>query len=315
MLRILLQALAKPYFYGGQAVIEGVMMRGAANMAVAVRKTDGSITVHEERLRGLYSGPLRNVPLLRGAIVLAETLTLGMRALIFSTNAQLEDEEDGEPLGPTAVATTLGLSLLFIAGIFFIAPLVASGLIERAIDSDGFVTIAIEGIIRLVMFLGYVWAIGFLPDIRRTFGYHGAEHKAIHAYEASAPLTIDEVRRYPNAHPRCGTGFLLVVMVVAIAVFAAVGDLPWWGLIISRIALIPVIAAIAYEIVRFSAAYWRFRAVRAIFTPSLSLQALTTRDPDDEMLEVAVAALGAVLSADGAIRADSGRWVFSPAAS
>lgn len=312
MLRILLQALAKPYFYGGQAVIEGVMMRGLASMAVAVRKPSGEIIVREDKLSSIYVGRVRNFPVLRGVFVLAETLTLGMRALIFSTNVQLE-EEDEEPLGSTAVATTLAFSLVFIAGLFFIAPLLVSGLIERLVDSNGVVTIAIEGALRLGMFLGYVWAIGFLPDIRRTFAYHGAEHKAIHAYEAGGPLTIEEVRRYPNAHPRCGTGFLLVVMVVAIAVFAAVGDLPWWGLVISRIALIPVIAAIAYEIVRFSATYWRFRIVRVVFAPSLALQAFTTRDPDDEQLEVAVMALAAVLASDGAVRAESGRWVFATA--
>ena len=298
MTKLLLHALAKPYFYGGQAVIEGVMMRGAHTMAVAVRRKSGDIVVREERLRGLYAGPVRNIPLVRGVIVLAETLTLGMRALIYSTNVALDDQGERE-IGGGAVAATLGLSLVFIAGVFFVAPLVAVGLLDRLIDTTGSVNIVIEGALRLAMFLGYVGVIGLLPDVRRTFAYHGAEHRAIHAWENEAPLVVEQVQRFPNAHPRCGTGFLLVVMVVAIFVFAAVGDLPWWLLATSRVALIPAIAAIAYEIVRFSAAFWRFRLVRVIFRPNLALQSFTTRDPDDSQIEVAIVALSAVLAADG----------------
>ncbi len=314
MFTLLLQALAKPYFYGGQAVMEGVMMRGANHMAVAVRRASGDIVVREERLRGLYAGRVRNVPLIRGVIVLAETLTLGMRALIYSTNVALDDQGERQ-IGGGAVAATLGFSLVFIAGVFFIAPLVAVGLLDRLIDTTGFANIVIEGALRLAMFLGYVGVIGLLPDIRRTFAYHGAEHRAIHAWEQDAPLVVEQVRRFPNAHPRCGTGFLLVVMVVAIFVFAAVGDLPWWLLAISRVALLPVIAAIAYEIVRFSAAFWRFRLVRVIFQPNLALQSFTTRDPDDSQIEVAIVALSAVLAADGVAQPQISGARLSPATS
>jgi uncharacterized protein YqhQ len=272
MKTLLLQALAKPYLYGGQAVMEGVMMRGARTMAVAVRKADGGILVHEERLRGWFVGPIRNVPLVRGVLVLAETLVLGMRALIFSTNAALEDEGESE-IGKGTVAATLAFSLTFIAAIFFIAPLLVAGLIDRLLGTEGPFFWIFEGVLRMAMFLGYVSLIGMLPDIRRTFAYHAAEHRTIHAHENAEPLVVDRVRPFPNAHPRCGTG-------------------------ISRVALIPVIAAIAYELVRFSAAFWRFRVVRMIFHPNLVLQSFTTRNPEDDQIEVAIAALAAVLAAD-----------------
>ncbi len=311
MLTPLLQALAKPYFYGGQAVLEGVMMRGHHAMAVAVRRSNGEIVVHEERLRGLYAGVWRNVPLVRGVIVLAETLTLGMRALLFSTNVQLEEDGEAELHGG-AVAATLGVSLAFIAGVFFVTPLALAWLLERLVGGSSM--FVFEGLLRLAMFLGYVKLIGMLPDIRRTFAYHGAEHRTIHAYEADAPLLVERVRAFPNAHPRCGTGFLLVVMVVAIAVFTAVGHLPWPLLIASRLALLPVVAAIAYEIVRFSATFWRFRLVRLVFRPSLALQSFTTRDPADDQIEVAIAALHAVLEADRVVMsAPQGK--LAPAAS
>ncbi|HWO93769.1 MAG TPA: DUF1385 domain-containing protein [Dehalococcoidia bacterium] len=313
MLNFLLQAAPKPYFYGGQAVLEGVMMRGARSMAVAVRRQNGEIVVHEETLSGPYAGTVRNIPLVRGVLTLAETLTLGVRALLFSTNVALEDEGE-EELGSGAVAGMLTFSLAFIAGIFFIAPLVAVGLLDRVWDGGGHTTnVIIEGVLRLGLFFAYVWAIGLMPDIRRTFAYHGAEHRAIHCWEAGDSLTVRNVLRFPNEHPRCGTGFLLVVMVVAIGVFAFVGDLPWWGLVLSRILLIPVIAAIAYEIVRFSAAFWHHRLVRAVFTPSLRLQAFTTRDPDADQVEVAIAALSAVLAADGVAASRSTETHFSPA--
>ena len=297
MKTLLLHALATPYYYGGQAVMEGVMMRGARSMAVAVRLGDGSIRLHQERLRGLYVGRIRRVPLLRGVIILAETLTLGMKALLFSANAALESEDQGE-IGKGAVAGTLAASLIFIAAVFFIAPLLAIGLIGRLFSVSGVALFAMEGGIRLGMFLAYIALIGRLEDIRRTFAYHGAEHRTIHAWEQQAPLTVAGVLPFPNAHPRCGTGFLLVVMIVAIAVFAAVGSLPWPLLILSRIALLPVIAAIAYEILRFSAAFWRFRLVRLAFQPNLTLQSLTTRNPDGAQIEVAIAALNAVRASD-----------------
>ena len=294
---LLLHAIARPYYYGGQAVMEGVMMRGALSMAVAVRTGDGGIRLHQERLRGLYVGRIRRVPLLRGVIVLAETLTLGMKALLFSANAALEDEGEEEISG-RAIAITLTASLTFIATVFFIAPLLATGLIGRLFATSGVALFALEGGIRLAMFLGYVALIGRLKDIRRTFAYHAAEHRTIHAWEHGAPLTAAGILPFPNAHPRCGTGFLLVVMVVAIVVFAAVGDLPWPLLIFSRVALLPVIAAIAYEILRFSAAFWRFRLVRLVFRPNLTLQSLTTRNPDSAQIEVAIAALNAVIAGD-----------------
>jgi uncharacterized protein YqhQ len=288
--------------YGGQAVIEGVMMRGARSMAVAVREPDGGIRVKSESLGGLYVGRARRVPVLRGIIVLWETLALGMRALVFSSEvaAGLTTDEEDEP-SSTYIWAVLAITLVFAAAIFFVAPLLLTGWLSS--HMNGALVVLVEGVVRLLMLLGYIWGIGFVPDIRRVYAYHGAEHRAINAWEAGAPLNVESVRPFSNEHARCGTAFLLTVAVVSLVVFVALGTPAWWWRIASRVLLIPVIAAVSYEIIRLSADLRRFRIVRWLSRPSLALQTLTTRDPDDRQIEVAIRALREVLATDGAQQA------------
>jgi len=297
--------------YGGQAVIEGVMMRGARGMAVAVRQPDGGIRVKSESLGGLYVGRVRRIPILRGVIVLWETLALGMRALVFSSEvaAGMTEEEEKEP-SPAYIWIVLGVTLAFAAAIFFVAPLLLTGWLSS--HMNGALVVLVEGVVRLLMLLGYIWGIGFVPDIRRVYAYHGAEHRTINAWEAAAPLEIESVRRFSNEHARCGTAFLLTVAVVSLVVFVLLGTPSWWWRIASRVLLIPVIAAVSYEIIRASADFRRFRVVRWLSRPSLALQAFTTRDPDDAQIEVAIRALREVLATDGYRVLDEGRLEIGP---
>ena len=281
--------------YGGQAVLEGVMIRGQRFACIAVRRPDGSIALKADPLSQLFTGPLRQLPVVRGVLVLAETLVLGMRALTWSANVAIEEE--GEELGAGGVALTMAVALLFAIGLFFLLPLAASRPFEGLAGSD-VISNVLEGVIRLAVFLAYIYAIGRMEQIRRVFMYHGAEHMTVHAQEDGVPLDAAAVRQYPTAHPRCGTAFLLVVMVVAIAVFAFTGREPLWWLVSSRIVLVPVIAAIGYEVIRFSGAHAGNPLVKLITAPSLALQSLTTRQPDDDQIEVAVAAMSHALAAD-----------------
>ena len=297
--------MAEQRVYGGQAVLEGVMMRGRHDMAVAVRLPSGEIAVwHEPLSPATLAQRLRNVPLVRGVLVLWDTLVLGMRALVFSANVSLAAEQAGAD-GRTPPGQAMGLlwltvavSLLFSIGLFFVAPLALVSLVDRWITSD-LLSNLVEGIIRLGVLLGYLALIGQMPDIRRVFGYHGAEHKAINAYEAQQPLTVDTLRHHSLLHPRCGTGFILIVVLISILVFALLGRPPLVWRVLSRVLLVPVIAALAYEFIRWTAAHYRYRVVRLITWPSLALQRLTTREPDDGMLEVAIVALRRVLAAEG----------------
>ncbi|MDP6452090.1 MAG: DUF1385 domain-containing protein [SAR202 cluster bacterium] len=290
--------------YGGQAVLEGVMIRGQRHMAVAVRRPNGAIAIQSRPLSTLFTGSLRQAPLMRGIIVLVETLALGMRALTYSANvsmedpeAELEDEAEQEELGAGSVALMLLISLLFAVGLFFLLPLFASRPLEGMFGSDLFSNIA-EGVIRMVIFLIYIWVIGKMGEINRVFMYHGAEHMTVHAQEHGVPLEIDSIRNYSPAHPRCGTAFLLTVMVVAIVVFAFIPRDPLWWLVTSRIIFIPVIAAGAYEIIRMSSRYSDNILVSLITSPNLALQKLTTRWPDDDQIEVAIAAMKQALESD-----------------
>ena len=290
--------------YGGQAVLEGVMIRGQNHMAVAVRRPNGAIAIDERPLSTLYTGVVRRIPLLRGVIVLVETLSLGMRALSYSANVNMEDPEadpnsevESEELGKGAIASMLLLSFGFAIALFFLLPLFASRPLEGMFGNDIVSNIA-EGAIRLVVFVAYIWVIGRMPDIRRVFMYHGAEHMTVHAQERGDPLVIEAIRKYSPAHPRCGTAFLLTVMVVAIVVFVIVPREPLWWLILSRIIFIPVIAALAYEVIRWSGRYEDNPIVSLITAPNLLLQKLTTRQPEDDQIEVAVAAMNAALVAD-----------------
>ena len=277
--------------------MEGVMIRGQRNMSVAVRRPDGSIALLCTPLSQLFTGRLRRVPLVRGVIALIETLTLGMRALTYSANVGVEAE--GEELSSGAVAGMIAVALMFGVGLFFLIPVFASRSLERWVGSD-LVTNLIEGVIRLGIFLGYIVLIGKMEGIRRVFMYHGAEHMTVHAQERGDPLDVESVRKYATAHPRCGTAFLLVVMVVAVVAFVFVGREPLWWLVVSRIVLVPVIAAAAYEVIRLSGRYSANPLVGLITGPSLALQSLTTRQPDDDQIEIAIAAMTQAIDADEA---------------
>jgi uncharacterized protein YqhQ len=295
--------VGKPFNYGGQAVLEGVMMRGAKKMCLAVRDPKGEIVTHCEDLNPyIYNGRITKIPFLRGITMLWDALGLGMRALIFSADVSLSDEEDVQFSGPIAWGT-IAISLIASVAIFFVGPLLLIGLIDRWITSH-FVSNLVEGIIRLIFLLLYVWAVGFVPDIRRVFGYHGAEHKTINAYEAGDDLTVDAVGQRSTAHTRCGTAFLLQVVVISILVFAVLGRPPMALRIVSRIVLVPVIAGIAYEVLKFTAARQRHRLVRLVTTPGLWLQRLTTRQPDAGMLEVAITALRQLLVEEKIVAAE-----------
>jgi uncharacterized protein YqhQ len=291
-------------YYGGQAVMEGVMIRGPQHMAVAVRHPKGHIVVHAEKLSGVYTGRLRRVPLIRGVIVLWETLALGMRALAYSSRVALEEENEKgeqEPFPEKAFWGTIVLAMVFVVGLFFAGPILLANLLEH-VGWHRAAIVAVETAIRLGAFVGYIVAIGFMPDIRRVFQYHGAEHMTIHAYENGRMLVPDQVREFPKEHQRCGTSFLLVVIVVAMVTFFAFDVLVDEGFalrVASRVFLIPVIAAVSYEILRFGTRFRRFALVRAMFVPNILLQGLTTKKPDDDQIEVAIASFEAVLDVSG----------------
>lgn len=285
-----------PVYYGGQAVLEGVMIRGPSSMAVVCRRPDGDLAVHSERLSGVYTGRVRRIPLVRGMVVLWETLTLGMRALFYSSNVALGEEE--KEAGAGAMIVPAMLSLLVVAGLFFAGPVFLAGWLEEHLGND-YIVVAVEGLIRLAMLIAYIWLIGRMSDIKRVFAYHGAEHKAIHALEAGDVLEPAAVQRYDKAHVRCGTSFLLTVMMVAIVVFTAVGAPDLWLRVLSRIVLIPAVAAISYELIRLSARYEHTAVVHWLMKPNLALQNLTTREPSDDQVEVAIRALNEVLKTEG----------------
>ena len=300
------------FFYGGQALIEGVMMRGRTTVAMSVRPPSGEIRTISEPLPAALSADRRliKIPFLRGMFVLYETLVIGTRMLMRSAAIAAEDED--VELGKGTIALTMVVSLGFAIGLFFLLPLFLSTFAEDAADSDILANI-VEGVIRLVIFIAYIVAIGLMPDIRRVFAYHGAEHKAISAYEHDRPLTPEEVDAFGTAHTRCGTTFILIVVVISIFFFSLIprAGVPLWALFLSRIILVPIIAAVAYELVRFGARQYGNPVVRAIYTPGLWLQSLTTRPPDRSMLEVSIASLESCLASD---RAAAAAPTVSPAA-
>jgi uncharacterized protein YqhQ len=289
--------------YGGQAVIEGVMMRGRRACAVAMRAPDGTIVTHTEPLTGIYGSRLARIPFLRGLILLWDALGLGLRTLTLSANLQSGEDEKIE--GPT-LYLTLGLTFLVAIAIFFLAPAGVGWLSEHFLRWNAWWSNLLEGIIRLLFLVAYIWGIGFMPDVRRVFAYHGAEHKTINAYEAGADLTPAAVARFPLAHTRCGTAFLLTLVVLSLLVFTLLGPLPLGWRLISRVLMIPLLAGLAYEYIRWTADHIRHPLVRAIVAPNLALQSLTTRPPDEAMLEVAIRAFEAMREAEMAGEKTSG---------
>jgi uncharacterized protein YqhQ len=310
--------------YGGQAVIEGVMMRGSKALAVAVRNPQGEIVIHTEPLDPrIYGGRLGRIPFVRGLTLLWDALGLGIKSLMFSADvAMAEEEEKGassplagpSPNGSDAAGGTAGpkssafegparwgtvlFSLAFSIGLFFLLPAFLGGQIESwlGLERGSLGGHVIEGVIRLALLIGYIWLIGLMPDVRRLYGYHGAEHKTINAYEAGAPLTPESVARFSLQHPRCGTAFLLTVVVISILFFSLFPPLSLPLRLLSRLILLPVVAGIAYEIIRFTGKHQKNPLIRLIIKPNLALQRLTTREPDEGMLAVAIAALQQVLA-------------------
>ncbi len=289
--------MGKPFNYGGQAVIEGVMMRGQKFMTLAVRDPKNEIVLHVEPLNPrIYSSFINKVPFVRGITLLWDALVLGIRTLMLSADIAMgeEEEEKIDFAGPVAWGS-IALSFTIAIAVFFVSPLLVVSLLGRFFDVPILGQHVIEGTIRLALFLGYIWAIGKLEDIKRVFGYHGAEHKAINAYEQGVELVPEKVSQCSIVHPRCGTAFLLIVMVISIFVFAFVGNPALWIKILSRIILIPVIAGIAYEFLKFSAAHLNNPIINILIKPGLALQKMTTREPDLNMLEVSIAALQKLL--------------------
>jgi len=270
-------------------------MRGQKTVVTAVRRPSGELTIATRPLSTIYSSWMRRTPLIRGIIVLIETMVLGIQTLLYSANVSLEEEE--EEISGKLVWAVVAISLLSSVALFFMAPLFLTRLLNPYITSP-LVFNLIDGIIRLVIFLAYLKLIALIPDIKRVFAYHGAEHKAVNTYEDGAPLEIETAKGYRTAHVRCGTSFLFAVMIIAILVFALVGLPSLWLMILSRILLIPVIAALGYEVTYFGANHAKNSLVRAILAPGLWLQRLTTREPDDSQLEVALSALKKAVEAD-----------------
>jgi uncharacterized protein YqhQ len=283
--------------YGGQALIEGVLMRGRDAIAVAFRHPDGHIVWASESLdRGPHAWRLARAPFVRGLIVLYETLIVGTRWLIRSANIQASAE--GVELGKGSVALMLGLTLALGVGVFFLLPLFIATATTSNIQAD-WVQHTVEGLVRVGIFLGYLALIARAPDIRRVFEYHGAEHMTIHALEAGDPLTTDAVRKYPTAHPRCGTEFLVVVIALSIFAFGLVGRQNLPIMVGSRLLLIPVIAAVGYEILRFGAKHRANPLVKVIMAPGILVQMITTKRPTDDQIEVAIVSMEQALEADG----------------
>src|ERR1700712_5149566 len=283
---------------GGQAVLEGVMMRGISTWAVAVRTPEGQIEIESEPLRSWATRKrIWRLPIIRGVVALGESMKIGFKALAISANAQIEEDEDGEKeeIGGFVWGFTIFLSLLLAVGLFFVVPVGLTSLIKGQLGSPVLFWL-VGGLLRARLFIPHIAAISKMPDLRRTFEYHGAEHKTISCYEAEDELTPQRAKLYSRLHPRCGTSFLLIVMVLAIFIFAPLGLPAWYWLVLSRILGIPLIAGLAYEVIKWAGKHRRKAWVRAIMWPGLMLQNLTTREPDEEQLAVAIASLNAVLS-------------------
>jgi uncharacterized protein YqhQ len=277
--------------YGGQAVIEGVMMRGTRSVAIAMRNPAKEIVLHKEPLASIYKSQVMKLPFIRGLAMLADALVLGIHALTISANTQTGEDEKIE--GPV-LYLTLFISLAIGVGLFFLAPAALGQLSERLLGINSWWGNLLEGAVRLLLLVGYIWAVGQMADIRRVFSYHGAEHKTINAYEAGVELTPDNVAKFSVEHPRCGTAFLLTLVLLSILVFSLLGPLPFVWRMISRIILLPVLACIAYEYIRWTANHLDSKFVRLLIKPNLALQHLTTREPTKDMLEVSIAAFNAM---------------------
>ncbi|MRR57355.1 MAG: DUF1385 domain-containing protein [Deltaproteobacteria bacterium] len=291
---------------GGQAVIEGVLMRAPRSMAIAVRRPDGEIVVKRDHMVPLSERfPIVKLPLVRGAVALFSSLVIGIKALSFSANAALAEGEKEEELTPLAMGGTMAAALLFGILLFFVLPLYLTKLLVPFIGDSNLVFNLVDGLIRVLVFLLYVFSISRMKDIQRVFQYHGAEHKAIFAFESGETLSVENVRRHSRLHPRCGTSFLLIVMLVSILVFSLIPKLwPFYLKAVARIVLLPLIAGASYELLKWSARHEQSPLVRFLIAPGLALQKLTTREPDDDQLEVAIRSMEEAIDMNGGHKDD-----------
>jgi len=294
---------------GGQAVIEGVMMIGPQKIATAVRKSDGEIIIDEKEVSSIVTKyKLNKIPIVRGVVSFVDSMVLGIKCLMFSADqVDLEDDEDykpsrfeqwledklGDKIKDIAIYFSVVVALCFSIGLFMVLPTVIAGFFGSFVKNKIILNI-IEGIVKLTIFLTYLWGVSHMKDIRRVFEYHGAEHKTIAAYEAGAELTPENARKYSRLHPRCGTSFLLIVMVISILMFSLLSWGTWWVRILSRLLLLPVVAGLSYEIIKLAGKH-PDGIVGLLTKPGLWLQKITTREPDDSQLEVAIAAMKAVI--------------------
>jgi len=288
--------MSQKFFYGGQAVIEGVMIRGKKAAVTAVRRPNGETITRVFPLKGIYAGRMRRAPFLRGIIVLIESMVLGIKSLMYSASISLEQEVKEEISGK-AIWGTIIFSFALAMVLFLFVPLFLTKLIDPYINSALMFNL-VEGLIRLAIFLGYLVAVGMVPDIKRVFRYHGAEHKTVNAYEAGVPLEVTAIKKYSTAHVRCGTSFLFVVLMIAILVFSLTGRPALWLMILSRLVLIPVIAALSYEVVHFGARHTNNPILNTVLAPGKWFQSLTAKEPTDNQLEVAIAAMKKAIEID-----------------
>jgi uncharacterized protein YqhQ len=278
--------------YGGQALIEGVLMRGSKYLAVAMRDPSGSIQIQTEKLKGLYTSKLAKLPFLRGLVIFWDAIGLGTKYLTVSANLQTGENEKIE--GP-ALYGTLFISFGLAIALFFLAPAGIAALFQKWLIIDSFTTNLIEGVIRLLLVIGYIWGVGKMSDIRRVFSYHGAEHKTINAFEAGAELTPEIVKGYSLHHPRCGTGFVLILVIFSVILFSLLGPIPNIFIrLLSRVVLIPVLVMFAYEFMRFTANHLNNRFIRILAMPGMLMQRLTTFEPSIDIIEVSIASFKAM---------------------
>ena len=287
---------------GGQAVIEGVMMRSLTGYSVAVRQPDGGVAIKKDKLVSVTTKyPFLKTPVLRGSVVLIQSLILGIRALNYSAVVSGTEKDGEEEISGWAIAGSMAMALLLAVGLFILAPLGLTNLIKHYLypSMGNFAYNLIDGIIRAVFFFVYVWSISFMDEIRRVFQYHGAEHKTVYTFEANEDLTVENARGKSTLHPRCGTSFLLFVMAISILVFSLVPSTAHFAVKFgARVVLLPLIAGLAYEVIRFSARHLDSKVCRALITPGLWLQKITTKEPDDKQLEIAIVALKEALLYD-----------------
>lgn len=290
--------MAEKFNYGGQAVIEGVMIRGQKAVVTAMRRPTGDIVTETMPLVPAFSGKARKIPLLRGIVVLLEALIIGVKTLLASANVALEEEDT--KISGASVWLLLLVSLALAVGLFFITPLIVTRLLNPFLGSALLFNI-VEGLIRVGIFVAYLKVMTLMKDIRRVFEYHGAEHKVINAHEHNVPLEVSSVKAYSTVHTRCGTSFIFVVLTIAIIVFALVGKPALWLMVASRIVLVPFIAALGYEFIYFAARHTGSPWMKILTAPGLWLQSFTTREPDDSQLEVALTSLKKALAIDAGV--------------